>query len=949
MFFLFFDFSINSRFLKKILILFMILFFSCHLIAQDRKNDIEWKALYDSLIEHYHLRNNDSVNYYAEELFTTTKSQVHDSLKVRAGAIVASLKKNEFEAFHFLNLTEATLLKSDKNRNLLGWNYYYKADWYYNNSFDKKALKYFYKADSVFTSINRKSFVSVMTKVGICDVLMESLLNDEPLIINQVIPYIEDGLRVSDSLGFSVPSAILLYKKGDVYLAKNDLETSEYYYRKSLEISVKINNNIRQSLIFNRLASIFFRRNLLDSAIVYQKKAVEKAKTINNFKVISVVNLELGILYNKIENYVDAIKHLDYAKEMLHISKSARKEIYHDIEYNLAEAYFGKNEFKKGYRYLKSAKEIMEEAQQIKNIEKIEEIELKYQSKKKEQKIALLKSQNELVAQQKTHQRNQLLGIIGITSIAGLFFFFLYRNRQKTTKKLQDLDKAKSNFFSNISHELRTPLTLISGPIQQQLEKKDLLDDERSNLEMMQRNSNRLLSLVDQLLGVSKIEFGKATLHVSNNNIITFVEILIDSFRFTTKQKLLKFETAIELTVLETWFDKDIVEKIITNLLSNAVKYTPENGEIVCKAIVKDHEFYFEIKNTGAQLTAEEIERLFDRFYQIDQHKEGTGIGLALVKEIVNLHKGTISATSIGNWITFKVMLPIAKADYKDDEVEEVSENKNLEKDIVTSNTILENENDFDDDTPILLIVEDNTDVRMYVNSIFKNDYKIIHAQNGQEGIDLAIQHIPDIIISDIMMPIKNGIELCNTLKTDERTSHIPIILLTAKAGEENEIKGIKTGADDYITKPFNNELLKLKVEKLLENIKRLQERFSQEVFLKPTEVSISSTDDLFLNRLQNVLDDKLVESTFNTDDFCKSINMSRMQLHRKLKALFNMTTTEFIRSQRLKLAADLLKTSDVTVSQVGYSVGFNDPAYFSKRFKEVYNCTPTQYAKRDN
>jgi len=925
----------------------MILFSSCHLIAQDRKNDLEWKALYDSLIKHYHSRNNDSVTYYAEELFTT-RNQPHDSLKVNVGGIIAKLKKNESEAFHFLNLTEATLLKSNKNRNLLGWNYYYKATWYYNNSFDKKALKYYYKADSVFTSINRKSFMSVMTKKGICDVLMESSLNNEPLLINQVIPYIDDGLKIADSIGFKVPSSIFLYKKGEVYLAKNDLETSEYYYRKSLEISVEIKNDIRQSLIFNRLAKIFLHKNLLDSAIAYQEKAVEKAKTINNFKVISVVNIELGKLYNKIENYEDAVSHLDYAKEMLEKSKSARKEIYHDINYNLAEAYFGKNEFKKGYQYLKSAKEIMEEVQQIKNMEKIEEIELKFQSEKKEQEITLLKSQNELVAKQKTNQRNQLLGIISITSIAGVFFFFLYRNRQKTTKKLQELDKAKSNFFSNISHELRTPLTLISGPIQQQLEKKDLLDDDRSNLEMMQRNSNRLLSLVDQLLGVSKIEFGKATLQVSKNNIIAFTEILIDSFRFTTKQKFLKFETAIEPTVLDTWFDKDIVEKIITNLLSNAVKYTSENGEIVCKAVVKDNEFHFEIKNTGAQLTTEEIAKLFDRFYQIDEDQEGAGIGLSLVKEIVNLHKGTITVASIENWITFKVVLPIAKADYNDVEAEEVSENKNIEKDIVISSTILETENDFDDDTPILLIVEDNRDVRMYVDSIFKDTYKIIHAENGQEGIDLAIEHIPDIIISDIMMPIKNGIELSNTLKVDERTSHIPIILLTAKAGEENEIEGIKTGADDYITKPFNNELLKLKVEKLLENIKKLQERFRQEVFLKPIEVSISSTDDLFLNRLQDVLDTKLVESTFNTDDFCKSINMSRMQLHRKLKALFNMSTTEFIRSQRLKLAADLLKTSDITVSQVGYSVGFNDPAYFSKRFKEVYNCTPTQYAKKN-
>ncbi|MFK7747626.1 MAG: helix-turn-helix domain-containing protein [Kordia sp.] len=920
----------------------MLLFFSCHTIAQNTKSDAKWRTLYDSLIEHYELRNTDSVTYYAEELFTTT-NQPHDSLKVNVGAMIARLNKNESEAFRFLNLIEASLLKSTKNRNLLGWNYYYKATWYYNNSFDKKALNYYYKADSVFTSINRKSFVSVMTKNGICDVLMKSLLNDEPLLINQVIPYINDGLKVSDSIGFKVPSAILLYKKGDVYLAKNDLETSAYYYRKSLEISVEIDNNIRQSLILNKLANISLRKNVLDSAIIYQEKAVEKAKAITNFKVISVVNLELGKLYNTTEKYIDAIRHLDYAKEMLGKSKSARKEIYHDIDYNLAEAYFGKNEFKKGYLYLKSAKEIMEEVQQIKNVEKIEEIELKFQSEKKEQEIALLKSQNELVAKQKTNQRNRLLGIISITSIAGVFFFFLYRNRQKTTKKLKELDKDKSNFFSNISHEFRTPLTLISGPIQQQLKKENLPDDERNNLEMMKRNSDRLLSLVDQLLGVSKIESGKVVLHIANSNIITFTEILVDSFRFTTKQKLLKFKIDIKPTTHETWFDKDIVEKIITNLLSNAVKYTPKNGEIACKAVVKDNEFHFEIKNTGTPLTTEEISKLFDRFYQIDEDKEGTGIGLSLVKEIVKLHKGTIAATSIENWITFKVMLPIAKANYKDVEVEEV-----LENDIVTSTTMLTDENASDEDTPILLIVEDNTDVRMYVDSIFKNDYKIIHAENGQIGIDLAIAHIPDIIISDIMMPIKDGIELSKTLKTDERTSHIPIILLTAKAGDGNKIIGAATGADDYITKPFNQELLAVKTKNLIETRKKMQERYSQEIVLKPTDISINSTDESFLTKIQSILDDKLVDSAFSIEDFCQVAGMSRMQLHRKLKALFNMTTTEFINSQRLKLAADLLKTSDTTVSQVGYSVGFNDPAYFSKRFKEVYNCTPTQYAKKN-
>jgi len=516
-------------------------------------------------------------------------------------------------------------------------------------------------------------------------------------------------------------------------------------------------------------------------------------------------------------------------------------------------------------------------------------------------------------------------------------------------ENLQELDTLKSKFFSNISHEFRTPLTLISGPIQQQLKKKNLPIDERNNLEMMQRNSKRLLSLVNQLLGISKIESGNARLQISKNNIILFVETLINNFTFTAKQKHLKFKIETKPTAIETWFDKDIVDKIITNLLSNAVKYTPENGEIKIIFFVEKKHFYFKIKNTGKQLSSEEIERIFDRFYQIDEHQQGTGIGLSLVKEIVTLHKGTIAVKSTKKWITFKVSLPIDKLTYK--EYLFIDSSKNQEKTQIQNideltNQLEEKNVDPNSEKPILLIVEDNTDVRLFITSIFKNDYIILQAKNGQEGIDLAIEHVPDIVISDIMMPVKDGIELCKTLKTDERTSHIPIILLTAKAGDGNKMIGIETGADDYITKPFNYQLLVLKAQKLIEIRKKLQQRYSQEVVLKPTDISINSTDASFLNRMQKVLGNNLIESSFSVEEFSLAVGMSRMQLHRKLKALTGLTTSEFICSQRLKLAVKLLKTADVNVSQVGYSVGFNNASYFSTCFKKEFGVSPTKYAK---
>ncbi|MGB1217318.1 MAG: tetratricopeptide repeat protein, partial [Saprospiraceae bacterium] len=388
---------------KYILLLFTIVIYSCHLKAQDVETIPEWKSLYNSLIEDYRSRDKDGVDFYASKIFAS--KSVHDSLRVTTAAIVASLEENEEDAFRYLDLNEEKLSTSKKDKNLLGWNYFYKGSWCFNNSYDKKALNYYYKADSVFASINRKSFMSVMTKVGISDVLMKSGFNEDSLIRKQILLHLEEGLRISDSLNHRVPKAIFLYKKGILYFEKGDLEKSESFYREALDISDELDNDVRRAMIFNRLTKIFLKRNALDSAIIYQEKAVAKAEKTTNFRIISEVNLELGVLYKNIQKYDDAIRHLDYAHELLEKSESARKDSYHDIEYNLAQAYFGKNEFKKGYLHLKSAKNIMQEVQEIRNTERVEEIEAKYQNEKKEQEITLLKSENQLVEQEKTNQR----------------------------------------------------------------------------------------------------------------------------------------------------------------------------------------------------------------------------------------------------------------------------------------------------------------------------------------------------------------------------------------------------------------------------------------------------------------------------------------------------------------------------------------------------------------
>ena len=607
--------------------------------------------------------------------------------------------------------------------------------------------------------------------------------------------------------------------------------------------------------------------------------------------------------------------------------------------------------YDKAYALIEEAMKIKDSLNIIQNLAKITEIEDIYQTEKKEQQIALLKSEKELTAQKQKSQRNLLIGGLGITTIAGIFLFVLFRNRQKTNAKLKELDTVKSKFFANISHEFRTPLTLISNPIDEALEDPSITDKKRDKFIMAKRNSDRLLSLVNQLLDLSKIDAGQLKLHIQKGNITQLISALSDSFSYLAKQKQIQYIVDVKHSDIGAYYDKDAIEKIVINLLSNAIKYTPEHGNVNCSANINNDKLIIEVKNTGQGLKKEELKQVFQRFYQTSEENNGTGIGLALVKELVELHKGSISVDSeLNTWTTFKVILPVDKQSFKSEQfVDTCTESINVIANTPLKAIVIDEDiNDVEDsELPILLIVEDNADLRSLLEHTFDNDYKVITANDGEKGIDLAIEHIPDIIISDIMMPIKNGIELTETLKNDERTSHIPIVLLTAKAGDANELKGIEVGADDYITKPFNSQILITKVSKLIETRQLLQNRYSQELILTPKDIAITNLDEEFLEKVQVVLNVNLVEASFSIEDFSKAVGMSRMQLHRKIKALTGLSASEFIRSQRLKLAAQLLKKSDINISEVGYSVGFNDPSYFTKCFKVAYNCTPTEFAKR--
>jgi ligand-binding sensor domain-containing protein/signal transduction histidine kinase/DNA-binding response OmpR family regulator len=533
----------------------------------------------------------------------------------------------------------------------------------------------------------------------------------------------------------------------------------------------------------------------------------------------------------------------------------------------------------------------------------------------------------------------------------GIFTYYYFKWRWRMTlnlkiekeesERLKRLDEYKTKLYTNLAHEFRSPLTLISAPIKKQLLNSDLKSDSKNDLLLVERSTNQLLSLVDQLLELSRLESGKLRLKVKQNDLGLYLKVITESFQFLAEQNGLKLSSTIP-DVGDVWFDADIVEKIVNNMFSNAVKYTSKGGKISFSLEENNmNEIRMTFVNDIDGVMEKDISKIFNRFYQINEDSEGSGIGLSLVKELAALSHGTIEASYVdASKMKFVINLPISKESFLENEIDSALTFLNNESKIETTSSSPETSA-----KPIALVVDDNQDIRKFIKSLLVNNFKVIEAKTGTEGIEKAFKFIPDMIISDVMMPLKNGFELCGILKHDEKTSHIPIILLTAKTDEKDEIIGLNSGADDYITKPFNPRTLQIKVNNIIENRNKIHLRYQQDNLFRPKEIAVTSADEAFLKKVQNVLDQHLTNPEFNAEVFSKHVAMSRMQLHRKMLAYTGLSTSNFIRSQRLKQATVILKSSQYTVNEVAYMVGFSTPSYFIKCFKELYQQTPSEYS----
>ncbi|MFH6942891.1 two-component regulator propeller domain-containing protein [Flavobacterium sp. FlaQc-50] len=530
------------------------------------------------------------------------------------------------------------------------------------------------------------------------------------------------------------------------------------------------------------------------------------------------------------------------------------------------------------------------------------------------------------------------------------------------TKRIEENNRIKLDFFTNISHEFRTPLTLILGPLQQILADYNGTNEMYKKLLVIEGSANHLLSLINRLMDFRKLESHQVTLESANGNIVKFTKEIFLSFIEYAKDGGYQYTFESSHEEIQVYFDRYKLERVFYNLISNAFRYTPKGGVIAIKISQNAENLFIAVEDSGVGIAQEHIDKIFDLFFEIPTHNnvqknynKGTGIGLSIVKNIVKLHKGTINVVNKKTeGVIFTVTLPLGKEHLRPEEIIKdfrISDAIEQYTAQLVPNETTEPE-DIDDyvvnaEKQTILLVEDHKVLRDFMKNLLKKEYNILVADNGKTALEKAIQYVPNLIISDVIMPEMVGTELCSKIKENLKTSHIPVILLTSRSSLVYKFEGLESGADDYISKPFNLIEFKLRIKNLLHSTERLKAKFSSEDNFVPAEITVSSIDEALLKKAFRIVEDNISNEQFDIPFFCSELGVSRTMLFLKVKAWTNFTPNEFIHEIRLKRAAQLLEQNKLNVSEVSYKVGFNNPKYFSKCFQKRYGKTPSQFADK--
>jgi signal transduction histidine kinase/DNA-binding response OmpR family regulator/tetratricopeptide (TPR) repeat protein len=772
----------------------------------------------------------------------------------------------------------------------------------------------------------------------------------------------EELVKVNENL---VDEAVFYHSMGFFSMKQNKLNEGVQWISKALSIFRERGDFFNQANCYFLLAKAQEELGDKQGAITYYQKSIQANKLSNHPASLTntaAANEGMAKLYIQLNLFHKASLHLDTALQAAEQIRNPNMIIR--IFGDKVLMYEAIGNFKEALKYERLRSTISDSVFNTEKSEQVAEAQAKYEAEKKEQTINLLEKENKI----KSLSRNLL--VVALTSlmlIGGLVFYFqrqknkksqeLLQKKEELNRKLLEADHLKSRFFTNISHEFRTPLTLILGPVEEKLSKGQLTEKDKVIFQTLRRSANRLLELINQILELSKLESGYMKLKPESAILKDALLSIACSFDSLADVNQVHYTKDIAVSSKAILFDRDKLEKMLANLLSNAFKFTPRNGQVAFRAIATESEtvteLRIEVQNTGAVISQENLEKIFDPFFQGATAPclsiQGSGLGLSLVKEIVKLHNGSFDVSSDSEIGTvFKLFLKFGNSTstlFDSPRVEVVHPINGYFGFMDNAEAEVQDvEEDATDERGMILIVEDNTDVRAFIRSTLEPGYSVQEASTGEDGLRLAMELVPQLIIVDVMMPGMTGMELCLQLKTNEKTSHIPVILLTARADHESRLEGLRTGADDYLIKPFNGEELRTRVLNLIEQRLKLAQKYSQRLVVHPHEITVSSLDEQFIHRIMRVVESHLDNTQLNMDMLTSEIGMSRTNLHRKLKALTGFSASEFIQDFRLRRAAQLIEKKANTISQIAYEVGFGDQSYFTKCFKKKFGRTPSEF-----
>lgn len=769
--------------------------------------------------------------------------------------------------------------------------------------------------------------------------------------------YFQEALSIEKELGSALGQAINYANIGSVYQMMEQYDSAFVYYRHSMEQNMITKSDLGIGLCHIHFGEVYEQQKKYDKAEIEYQNAYNTMQNISDTWHWLGACLSLGRINllkgntNKAEEYILRAKaEAEKINTPEHLSEA----------YNLLyQLYEHKGDYRQSLNMYKISKTYQDSVQNISKINQALDMRIKYEREKSMLRIDQL---NTLYEVQKSQKK-----LITITSIAIIISMivvlttlaYAYRHRSRNNKMLKKVNKMRSDFFTNVTHEFRTPLTIILGFISHIRDRGKVNAELASYLNAMEKQGNNLLQLVNRLLNMAKMEVGMETPEWKTGNIIAYLQMMVESYQLFAREKTVDLNFYAETSSLEMDFVPHYMDEIVRNLLSNAIKFTPAGGKITLSVLVKkDSEVTIKVKDNGKGIAEEDLKHIFEPFFQSSDMdvNTGSGIGLHYVKQLTGAMHGQIWVESeVGKGSTFSITFPIKQPGqniFSILNMDEIRKPLPFAKKEEKEHTEEEESTPTRDTATTVLVVEDNKDIVFYIQSLLPSIYRVVHAQNGQEGIELANEWVPDLIISDVMMPLKDGFSLCREVKSSELLNHIPIILLTAKTMTEDRLTGLECGADAYINKPFHPNELLIRIEKLLENRRVLKEKYLRSVFKNDNEAHEKINNDVnmdFLQRVTDIIYHEIRNSDFTSSMLAEKLCLSLSQLNRKMTAISGYSSSAYILNLRINKAKRQLASETTPITDIADECGFYDLAYFSRTFKKHTGVTPSQYRRLPN